>query len=189
MNVSEYFEQPHINLTGAVDAKMLEDLDRQVRMIEPNTDKSVMVTLTSPGGGVGYARAIYEELGLLQEEQANLSFVARGICMSAAVTIAMAFPVERRFATSRAKFLIHEGSRNVNSELVGTVSERKMQLGRLMADFEDDVKEEEWVMGVISKGCKQRLREVKKQARSGLYLKGQEAVKWGLVSGLVSKTS
>jgi len=186
MNVTEYFERPHINLTGAVDAKMLEDLDRQVKMTDTDSDKPPVVTLTSAGGGVGYARAIYEELGLLQEK-ADITFVARGICMSAAVTIAMAFPKERRFATSRAKFLIHEGYRSVNSELVGTVSERKMQLERLMADFEDDVKEDEWVMGVIAKGCKQPLREVKKQARGGLYLIGEKAVEWGLVSSLLSK--
>ena len=139
-------------------------------------------------GGVGYARAIHEELSFLQE-QADLKFVARGICMSAAITIAMAFPKERRFATSRAKFLIHQGSRSSNSQLVGTVSEREMQLKRIIADFEDDKKEEEWVMRVIAKGCNQPLREVKKQSTGGLYLIGQKAVEWGLVGSLLSKAA
>ncbi len=66
VNVLEYFELPRINLTGTVDEKMIEDLDRQIKITPLEEGQKAVVTMTSGGGSVGYARAIYEELTLLQ---------------------------------------------------------------------------------------------------------------------------
>ena len=186
MNAAEYFEQPRINLTGAVNEKMLEDLDRQVKSTNLGPDAQAVVTLTSGGGSVGYARAIYEELSLIQH-QTKLTFVARGLCLSAAVTIAMAFPSERRVATPNTKFLIHEGSLDVTPSINGTLSAREIQKANFDTSFNDDQEEGRWVMHLIAKGCKRPIREVRKEARSGLWLIGKGAVDYGLVSSLIYK--
>jgi ATP-dependent Clp protease protease subunit len=192
MNISDYYEQSRINLTGPVNEKMIEDLDRQVKAISPeesnSEDQSVVLTLASGGGSVGYARVIYEELGLLQN-RFDLNFVARGICLSAAVTIAMAFPRERRFATPNTKFLIHEGSRDSTPQIVGPLSAREIQLANAKTSHKDDIEEDKWVMGVIAKGCSRPLRELKKQARGGLWLVGKKAVEFGLVDSLLDSRS
>lgn len=184
MESSEYFRLPRINLTGAVNDKMIEDLDRQVKATELGVDKQVVLTMTSGGGSVGYARAIYEELSLLQS-QVDITFVARGLCLSAAVTIAMAFPHERRLATPNTKFLIHEGSLDVTPNVTGALSAREIQKANFDNNFLDDQEEGKWVLGLIAKGCRQPLREVRTEAKSGLWLIGQKAVEYGLVSGLL----
>ncbi|GAC1388063.1 MAG: hypothetical protein NVS1B7_7770 [Candidatus Saccharimonadales bacterium] len=183
MDVKQYYERPRINLTGAVNEKMIEDLDRQVRMVLPVAEPAVL-TLTSGGGSVGYARAIFEELSLLQQH-IDVSFVARGMCLSAAVTIAMAFPKDKRFATRHTKFLIHEGIRDHMPTIVGPLSAREIQLENFQNDFADDHDELKWVLGAIAKGCQQPMREVRREARQGLWLIGNNALKYGLVSQLL----
>lgn len=121
MTPESYFDLPRINLTGAVDAEMIKDLDRQVKGTALSPNEPGVVTLTTGGGSVGYARAIYEELSLLQQTT-DLIFVARGICLSAGVTIAMAFPKERRFATANTKFLIHQGHQGATPSITGSLS-------------------------------------------------------------------
>jgi ATP-dependent Clp protease protease subunit len=186
MEIKEYFKEPRINLTGIVDEKMIEDLDRQIKNPEISLNKQVVLTLTTMGGSMGYARAIYSELGLLQN-YVDLTFVARGICMSAGVTIAMAIPHERRLATPDTKFLIHEGFMPTDPDLHGSFSVREIQMDALERSYADDKFEEEWSMKLISKGCKQPIGEVRKQAKSGIYIVGQKAVEFGLVNSLVGK--
>lgn len=183
MNGTEYYKSPHINLTGAVDEEMIEDLDRQIKLTDPKVE-SVIVTLTSGGGSVGFARAIYEELQLLQS-RVDATLVARGICLSSAVTIAMAFPKKRRLATPNTKFLIHEGALYGDPRIGGPLSARKIQMARFRSEFSDDKEEQQWVFGLIAEGCGQPLRKVEKKARKGVWMVGKQALKFGLVSGWV----
>ncbi|GAC1573007.1 MAG: hypothetical protein NVS3B23_08850 [Candidatus Saccharimonadales bacterium] len=188
MDITEYYESPRINLTGPVDSKMIEDLDRQVKITEFGDNVPVVVTLTSGGGSVGYARAIYDELLLLQTH-GDLTLVARGICLSAAVTIAMAFPHDRRLATPNTKFLIHQGSRESSPAIVGPLAARKNQFDNFKVNFKDDQEEGDWVVHVIAKSCNKTIKDVEKKSRNGLWLVGQKAVQFGLVSSLIDKES
>lgn len=188
MNIVQYFEYPRINLTGAVDESMIKDLDRQIKITPYTGEQPVVVTLTSGGGSVGYARAIYEELSLLQEET-ELILMARGICLSAAVTMAMAVPQAKRLATPNTKFLIHEGSRSAIPAVNGPLSARQIQIANILTDLEDDREEGSWVTQVIAEGCQQPYRKVEKKARKGLWLTGKEAVRFGLVSNLLTKSA
>ena len=187
MDVSEYFDQPRINLTGLVNEKMIEDLDRQVKVTNLDSDKNIILTLTTGGGSVGYARAIHEELKLLQE-RSKLTFVARGLCLSSGVTIAMAFPLEQRLATPNTKFLIHEG-RLDSPPVSGTLSAREISKNVFENDFKDDQEEGKWVLSLIAKGCKRPIREVRKDAKRSLWLIGEKAVEYGLVSSLLGQKS
>ena len=184
MNVEQYYTQPRINLTGMVGEKMIEDLDRQVKSLDlkGNSDPTVL-TITSGGGSVGYARAIYEELGLLQQ-QTELTLVARGICLSSAVTIAMAVPQENRFATLYTKFLLHEGTAQA-SPISGPLAAREIQQASLAANLEDDKDEAKWVNGVIAEGCHRTRKDVERVIKETTWLVGKEAVKFGLVSALL----
>src|SRR6266568_4337553 len=115
---------------------------------------------------------MYEELSLLQQVS-DVTLVARGLCLSAAVTIAMAFPAERRLATSNTKFLIHEGSMGVTPAVVGPLSAREIQKANFDTSFTDDIEEGKWVMRLIARGCKRPVSEVRKEARNGLWLIGK----------------
>jgi ATP-dependent Clp protease protease subunit len=141
--------------------------------------------LTTHGGYTGYARAIYEELILLQE-RIDLTFIARGICLSSGVTVAMAFPVERRLATRNTKFLIHDVRADTPPSITGTISERKIANEVYKKGFKDDKEEGKWVINLIAKGCNRSVDEVERDTRSSLWLIGKKAVKYGLISGLVS---
>ena len=184
MNIHDYYELPRINLTGLVGVKMIDDLDRQVKIAGLVRGEPGIVTLMTEGGSVGYARGIYDELRLLRKAY-DLTLIARGMCISAGVTIAMAFPVENRLATRQTKFLIHEPSSTLQPAISGSLSVREMQAAIFENDFADDHNEADAVMRLIARGCQMPVRELRKQSRDGLYLKGQQAVDFGLVSGLV----
>jgi ATP-dependent Clp protease protease subunit len=184
MEVSEYYSNPRINLIGSVGEDMLGSLDSQIRNLTSESDTPLIVTLASGGGSVGYARAIYEELSLLQQKR-DISLVARGICLSAAVTIAMSVPLNRRLATPNTKFLMHEGIQNGSPNVSGSLSARKIQLANFLKDFEDDEDENQWVIDVIAKGCNQPLNVVEGKVRDGVWLVGKEAVRFGLVGSLI----
>jgi ATP-dependent Clp protease protease subunit len=163
------------------------DLDRQIKsQLRQDEHNPLIVTLTSGGGSVGYARAIYEELSLLQEV-ADVTLVTRGICLSAAVTVAMAFPQQNRYATPNTKFLMHEGYRPMSQAVGGSLSARRIHRINADSDFEDDVDEAKWVTNVISQGCKQPYEKVERKLRQSTWLVGHKAVKFGLVGGILGE--
>lgn len=185
MKWQTYSRLPRLNLTGVVNADMIKDLDRQIRAFDEEAAKAgLVIVLTTEGGSVGYARSIYQEIRLLQSSF-PVTLVARGICLSAGVTIAMAVPRKRRLAIEGTKFLIHDGQRHNDVPINGPLKARAIQIGQLNTDFADDKEENRWVRQLIAKGCGQTRPAIRKASRAGLWLVGHQAVEYGLVSGLL----
>lgn len=187
MKFKEYFERPHINLNGIVGDKMLCDLDRQVHNYLA-TDKELdpIVTIATTGGGTRYGSAIYEELCALQQIGINLSLVARGMCQSAGVLIAMAVPREQRFALPGTQFMIHETSRYNQTPIDGYVDQRRFALNNISSQTSADEAENVWIQQVIDEGCGQSEKRIARESKKALYLVGHEAVKFGLIDSLVT---
>ena len=67
----------------------------------------------------------------------------------------------------------------------GPLDARDIQLANIISAHEDDKEEATWVVGLIAKGCKQKKKDVRCQMINGLWLVGQQAVDYGLVSGVI----
>ncbi len=79
-------------------------------------------------------------------------------------------------------FIIFYSSSNAPT---GPLSSRDIQFANLRTSQEDDHDEAVWVMNLIAEGCGQELKTLTEKARSGLWIVGQEAVKFGLIKGFI----
>ncbi|HEX4662537.1 MAG TPA: ATP-dependent Clp protease proteolytic subunit [Candidatus Saccharimonadales bacterium] len=189
MDTKEYFTRPRISLIGTVGDKMLQDLDRQISTILDKNEQDPIVVLATSGGGTRYGSAIYEELRALQQTGVNLSLVARGLCQSAGVLIAMAIPREQRFALPGTQFMIHDTSRYNQPHMDGYVDQRRFALDNVTSQMAADEKEDAWIKAVIAEGCGQTEKKINRKSKKAYYLIGEQAIRFGLIHSLVGDTS
>lgn len=187
MTTKEYFSRPHINLIGVVGDNMLRDLDRQVgNFLDQKVEEDPIVTIATSGGGTRFGSAIYDELCALQHNGTRLSLVARGMCQSAGVLIAMAIPREERFALPGTQFMIHDTSRYNQPSIEGLINQRRNALNNIKSQTDADEAENAWIQSIIAAGCGQSEKYVKDKSKNAYYLVGKKAIKFGLIHSFIT---
>ena len=182
----EYYTLPRIDLVGSVDDSMVRHMRESARALNPTRmeTKRVLVTLSSAGGYVNSARSISEEFKILEGAVEDVTLFIIGTCMSAAVSAAMGVRAENRLATPNTKFYLHE-SNGEFPEVRGPLSQRRAAWQRMGVDLDAEEVEADYVYDSIAKGCGQSREAVERVAETNIYLRGQDAVRFGLVSAII----
>jgi ATP-dependent protease ClpP protease subunit len=140
----------------------------------------VTVQLQTQGGRSLAALSIRGQLRLLYETQQDVQVVVSGYCHSAGLSILMAVPVERRFATHESSFMIHPCSAvDDNGRLVTELSQAQIVS---MRDTND-----RWIVNLIAENSAVEKSSLQELINAGqeAFLTAEEALELGLIGGIL----
>lgn len=162
-----------ILLSGEVDKPLAEKVIRQLLVLEAESSDPIKVMIDSPGGDVDAGFAIFD---MIRFVNAPVYTVGMGLVASAGALILLAAPKDRRLGLPNSHYLIHQplsGIRGVATEIeihAAELEKLRVKLNKLIAD---------------ETGTK--LAQVEKDTDRDFWMTGDEAVKYGLISKVITK--
>ena len=177
--------RPRISLLGEVDEKMVETLLSLLRELEDD-EGDLAVEVTTLGGDAEMARRIVLEIEELRaRRRSRILFLGKTVVYSAGVTIMSAFPRGDRFLTDDAMVMIHCRQLERTLELGGPMRASLAQVESLKHQIETGLAIEEDGFRRLIEGSDIGLEELTKCALHNWYIPAAEALRRGLVSGVV----
>ncbi|RYX92503.1 MAG: peptidase S14 [Comamonadaceae bacterium] len=175
---------PDIRLFGNVGEDMLSEFFRQQSEIKPGSEPLVFELSTS-GGDADMGRRIADEIRLWQRER-EVYFLGKTFVFSAGVTIMAAFPPSRRFMTAGCEILIHERKMKKNIHLEGALRGCRSLLLDALAEVDSGQRLERAGFESLVEGTPLTAEDVQRQVLDkDWYLTAEEAVKTGLIAGVI----
>lgn len=162
-----------ILLSGEIDKDLAEKTVRQLLLLEDMGDDLIRIFIDSPGGDADAGYAIFDMIRFVKPD---VWTIGMGLVASAAAIIQLAAPKERRVGLPNSHYLIHQplsGIRGVATDIeihAKELDKLKERINKLIAD-ETGVK----------------FKQVEKDTDRDFWMNAEEAVKYGLISRVVSK--
>jgi ATP-dependent protease ClpP protease subunit len=190
MIVKKLYDYPDICLLGAVGEDMVRDFLKQYgenfKKISESPDKVFVVELTTYGGKADYGYRIAEEIRMAQEYYGlNPIFIGKTFVYSAGMTILAAFPRNRRYLTKHTTLLTHERRIEQEVKFLGPMIANIQVAKEILADFENGKRIQDQNFAQVVQGSKVTYEEILERAQTGWYITAEEALKLGLVEGLI----
>jgi ATP-dependent Clp protease protease subunit len=164
-----------ILLSGEIDKDLAEKTVRQLLLLEDMGDDPIRIFIDSPGGDADAGYAIFDMIRFVKPD---VWTIGMGLVASAAAIIQLAAPKERRVGLPNSHYLIHQplsGIRGVATDIeihAKELDKLKERINKLIAD---------------ETGLK--FKQVEKDTDRDFWMNAEEAVKYGLISRVVSKRS
>lgn len=165
-----FLDEGIVDSTAQEICSQLEDLARE-------SSEPITMIVTSPGGDVFAALAIYDTIVRMRKEY-DISIIAeaRGYAASAAAVIVQA--ADSRLATPHTRFLMHE------------VNEISFHDRRTVSDVEDEAAEmrkvNDMLVEIFAKRSGHPEEEIKTLwKKKDVWMSAQEALEWGLIDEIV----
>jgi ATP-dependent protease ClpP protease subunit len=176
---------PDIRLFGSVDQNMLSEFFRQ--QAEAAKDKPLVLELSTSGGDADTGRRMAEELRLWQEQDGReVYFWGKTCVFSAGITVMAAIPAARRFVTRDCELLIHERKLDKDVCLNGSLRSALTILHDAIAEIESGQRLEREGFAQLVEGTGLSLEQLQEKVFArDWYVPAQEALKLGLVAGIV----
>jgi ATP-dependent protease ClpP protease subunit len=178
--------EAQVSLMGEVTEDMACSLCDQLAEVKDG-EGPIAVEITTLGGDAEMARRMVLEVDLARErlKPRRLVFLGKTVVYSAGVTLMAAFPREDRFLTSDAMLLIHCRQLEKTIEIQGPMRASLPQLRSLCHQVETGMKFEEANFKRLIQGSEVEMDELLEKALYNWYVPAEEAVKLGLVAGIV----
>ena len=164
-----------ILLSGQINKDLAEKTIRQLLLLEAMGDDPVRIFIDSPGGDADAGFAIFDLIRFVKPE---VWTVGMGLVASAAAIIQLASPKERRAGLPNSRYLIHQplsGIRGVASDI--EIHARELEKLR------------EKINILIAEETGNPLEQVEKDTDRDYWMSAEEAVKYGLISRVITKRS
>ena len=176
---------PHVRIVGVVDYPLVADFLRQMDNL-PGDVPEIAISVTTPGGDADLARRLGQAVKDARDRLgARLLFLGVSQVHSAGVNFMAAFPKEDRYLTRDAILLIHGRRLERTIELSGPVRGTLAHLRSLTSQVELGIALEEEGFKELIQGSDIDFEEIVHHSRFNWYLRAEEALKRGLVSGLL----
>ena len=163
-----------IVVSGEVNEDLVEKIVKQLLVLEADSDKPIYLYIDSPGGSIDDGFGLYDMIRFIK---APVYTIGMGLIASMGVTLFLSVPKERRFSLPNSHFLIHQplmgGSRGVATDIeihAKEMEKTKALLNKLIADETGTP-----------------LEQVTQDTNRDYWLDSEEAVKYGLISKIVTK--
>jgi ATP-dependent protease ClpP protease subunit len=177
--------RPTIRLEGPMDAAMLSSFHQQLDPVLDNPG-AILLQLYSEGGDAETGRRLAQEIRLLRSHAGHdMWFLGATMVASAAVTVMSAFPVSRRWATRDTTFLFHERRMTRDIHLDQALAGCRQILEEAIAEIDNGVRLEEEGFRDLIAGSRMDFDELRKRAASSWYVPADEALRLGLIGGVV----
>lgn len=162
-------------LTGEINKEMADKLIKDLLVLEAESQETVKLYINSPGGDVDSGFAIYD---MIRFVSCPVTIVGMGLVASAAALVLLAVPLERRIGLPNSSYLIHQPL----SEMKGNATDieiHAMQLEKIKAK----------INRMIAEATGKSLEKVAHDTDRDYWLDADDAVKYGLISRIVTKRS
>ena len=162
-----------ILLSGQINKDLSEKITRQLLLLEDMGKEPIRIFIDSPGGDADAGYAIFDMIRFVKPD---VWTVGMGLVASAAAIIQLASPREMRIGLPNSHYLIHQplsGIRGVATD----IEIHARELEKLRAKINRLISDETGVP------CEQ----VEKDTDRDYWMNAEEAVKYGLISRVVSK--
>jgi len=177
---------PQVSLLGTVDDKMVRAMLDQLAEA-PDGDDPVVLEVTTLGGDAEMGRRAMLEVDLARErlKPRRLVFLGKSVVYSAGVTMMAGFPREDRFLTSEAMLLIHCRQLEEDLKLSGPIRASLPKLEAKCHEIRTGIELEKEGFERLIAGSEVSMDELLEKALYNWYVSAEDAVKLGLVAGIV----
>lgn len=170
----KFLKTRQIILSGEINKDLADKIVRQLLVLEADdAKKTIYMYIDSPGGDVDAGFAIFDMIRFIK---CPVVLVGMGLIASAATLVLLAVPKEKRVGLPNSRYLIHQpmsGMKGVATDIeihAKEMEKTKALLNKLIADETGTP-----------------LDQVTQDTNRDYWLDSEEAVKYGLISKIVTK--
>ena len=172
----KFLKTRQIILTGEINKELADSIVRQLLILDSEDEKSpIYMYIDSPGGDVDAGFAIFDMIRFIN---APVYLIGMGLIASAATLVLLSVDKEFRIGLPNSRYLIHQplgGMRGVATDI--EIYAKDMEKIRAKLNK------------LISEQTGTSLEQVTKDTDRDFWLDSDEAVKYGLISKIISKKS
>lgn len=169
------FKSRTVLVFGTVNDKMAADVSNKLIALAAASQEPITMLVSSPGGHVESGDVIHDMVKFID---APVNMVGTGWVGSAAVSIFLAVPKERRFCLTNTRFLIHQPSGGFGGQATDIAIQAR-----------EIVKIRHRIAALIARESGQSLEKVLLDIDRDFWMTAEEAVEYGLVSKIIVKQS
>lgn len=169
------FKSRTVLVFGTVNDRMAADVSSKLIALAAESKEPITMLVSSPGGHVESGDVIHDMTKFIETP---VNMIGTGWVGSAAVSLFLAVPKERRFCLANTRFLIHQPSGGFG----GQASDIAIQAREI-------VKIRQRIAALIARESGQALEKVLEDIDRDYWMTAQEAVDYGLVSKIIVKQS
>jgi len=164
-----------ILLSGEINKELAEKTIRQLLLLEDMNDDPIRIFIDSPGGDADAGYAIFDMIRFVKPK---VWTIGMGLVASAAAIIQLAAPKDRRVGLPNSHYLIHQplsGIRGVATDIeihAKELEKLREKINRLIADETGN-----------------SVNQVEKDTDRDYWMTAAEAVKYGLISKVITNRS
>ncbi len=167
------FKARTILLTGGIDDKQARRVSERLLALASESDKPVLLVLSSPGGHVESGDMIHD---MIKFVSAPVKILGTGWVASAGALIYAAADKANRYALPNTRFLLHEPRGGVG----GQASDVEIQAREI-------IKMRERLNKIFADATGQPLKKIKEDTDRDYWMTAKEAVDYGLVGKIVNR--
>ena len=172
----KFLKTRQIILTGEINKELTNSIVRQLLILDSEDEKSpIYMYIDSPGGDVDAGFAIFDMIRFIK---APVYLIGMGLIASPATLVLLAVDKEVRIGLPNSRYLIHQplgGMRGVATDI--EIYAKDMEKIRAKLNK------------LISEQTGTSLEQVTKDTDRDFWLDSDEAVKYGLITKIISKKS
>lgn len=169
----KFLKTRQIILSGEINKDLADKIVRQLLILEADDDsKTIYMYIDSPGGDVDAGFAIFDMIRFIKSP---VVLIGMGLIASAATLVLLAVPKENRVGLPNSRYLIHQPM----SSMRGVATDIEI--------FAKDMEKTRAKLNkIISDETGTDLAQVTKDTDRDYWLDSEEAVKYGLISKIVT---
>lgn len=172
------FENRIVHVFGGVDSELADKVIRQLLALEShNPEAPIYLYINSPGGEVTSGFAIFDVAKFIKPE---IYTIVTGLAASMGSLIALCAEKKNRFSMPNAKFLIHQPL--ISGMMRGSAADIEIHA-------KDIVALKEKINKLYADETGRTFDEVKAATDRDKWLDPDEALRFGLISKIISKRS
>jgi ATP-dependent Clp protease protease subunit len=169
-------ENRRLFISRPIDMNLAEEIIRKVWFLEFSSPKDpVTLVINSPGGSVDAGFAIWDQLKMMSFP---ITTLVTGLAGSMASVLALCAPKDRRFATPRSRFLIHQPA--IGGPVEGQATDLEIQAKEIL-------KTKGQIISIYSEATGKSQQDMEKAIDRDRWMSSDEAFTFGLINKVVSR--
>jgi ATP-dependent Clp protease protease subunit len=162
-----------ILLAEPITAELAEDTVGKLLLLDGEDEKAPLdIYINSPGGSVDAGFAIYD---MVRYISAPVRCVCNGLTASAAVLVLLAAAKKNRISLPNSRFLLHQPSGGAR----GSTADIEIEANQIL-------KTRQHINALVAEATGQPVKKVEEDTRRNYWMDAQEAIKYGLISRIVT---